>query len=98
MRLSTVSDAQYGGFTGLARAVGAARTAQCALEQGMFWEVHDWFYQDPKYLDPAVSAAFVKRLRIDQRQFERCFDAILANRPNRNQREVWLVPRVSDPA
>jgi len=56
------------------QALNAARTAFCADQQRTFWEVHDWFFQDPRYLEPKASAALVARLEVDQARFARCFN------------------------
>jgi len=58
-----------------AHAMDAARAGRCAGEQGKFWELHDAMFADQSKLAPADLKADAKRLGLDTKAFDTCFDA-----------------------
>ncbi len=55
-----------------ARAVPAAIAAECAAEQGAFWEYHDKLNAEGGDLGDTRLAAIAAGLKLDQAQFEEC--------------------------
>lgn len=54
------------------QACSAAYAAQCAAEQGRFWEYHDAaFERQPKFSDEAL-LAIARKLKLDMKAFESC--------------------------
>ncbi len=53
----------------------AAEAAQCAFEQGRFWEYHDLLFQDPGALNAATFRAYARTLGLDAAAFDRCVEA-----------------------
>ena len=54
------------------RAVPAAIAAECAAEQGAFWEYHDRLYADGGDLSDARLVAIAEALKLDQEKFSKC--------------------------
>jgi protein-disulfide isomerase len=57
------------------QAFQAAEAAQCANEQGKFWEYHDILFQNQEALDIPSLKAFAARLDLDQAAFDACLDS-----------------------
>ena len=55
-----------------ARAVPAAIAAECAAEQGAFWEYHDKLYAEGGDLGDARLASIATELKLDSQKFEDC--------------------------
>lgn len=60
------------------QAMGAARAARCALDQGKYWEYHDAIFTGPMKLAPADLRAAAARLGLNLRRFDAC----LAHHPH----------------
>lgn len=56
------------------QAVQAAEAADCANEQGKFWEYHDLLYQNQGALDAASLKAYAGQLGLNQATFDACLD------------------------
>ena len=61
-------------------AVPAALAAQCAGEQGKFWEMHDVIFEKQSEWDESAEAAekfknYSKQLGLDVKKFNACFDS-----------------------
>ncbi len=56
------------------RAVRAAAAADCAGQQGRFWEMHDQLFRNPKALDDIALRAHADELKIDSNGFMQCLD------------------------
>jgi len=50
----------------------AAIAAECAAEQGRFWEYHDMLFENQARLDPASLLAYAQELRLDMGRFQAC--------------------------
>ncbi len=53
----------------------AAEAANCAGEQGKFWEMHDLLFEKQAQLDTTSLKGYAARLQIDINQFEDCLDS-----------------------
>lgn len=58
-----------------ARAFGAQQAADCAGEQGKFWQMHDRLFSPKPGLKPDDIAAHAQALGLDRQKFSTCFDA-----------------------
>jgi protein-disulfide isomerase len=56
-------------------AVGAARAAVCADQQGKFWEMHDAMFKDQSALGTEALKDTAGRLGMDKTRFASCLDA-----------------------
>ncbi len=56
------------------QAVPAALAAQCALEQGKYWEYHDLLFLGDKPLNRDTFVAYADQLGLDVDEFSRCLD------------------------
>ena len=53
----------------------AAEAAQCANEQGQFWEYHDILFENQERLEKENLKSYAKELGLNQEQFDSCFDS-----------------------
>jgi protein-disulfide isomerase len=58
-----------------AHAMDAANAAQCAGDQGKFWQYHDALFADQGKLAPADLKATAAKLGLDTKKFDACFDS-----------------------
>lgn len=56
------------------KAIPAALAANCAGEQGKYWEVHDYFFENPRKLDRESIMISAKEFDVDYGQFEKCMN------------------------
>lgn len=63
---------------------GASEAAQCAHEQGIFWEYHDLLFSNQKALAEADLKGYAELLGADMAKFNRCLDS------GKNAWEVYL--------
>lgn len=56
-------------------AVGAAIAAQCAGEQGKYWDMHDLLFQKSRELKPAQLKGHARTLGLDDAKFSECTDS-----------------------
>ncbi len=54
------------------KAIPAAIAANCAGEQGKYWEVHDFLFENPDKLDAASILNSAGELGLDKAKFEAC--------------------------
>lgn len=54
---------------------GAAEAAQCAHEQGKFWEYHDILFANQQALTPPDLKRYAQQLGLDTRRFNDCVDS-----------------------
>lgn len=54
------------------KAVPAAIAANCAGEQGKYWEVHDFLFENPEKLDTDAVLSSTQELGLDHGKFEKC--------------------------
>lgn len=54
------------------QAKGAARAAQCANEQGKYWEYRDLLFKNQKKLADANLQSYAKQLSLDSKKFKSC--------------------------
>ena len=54
------------------KAIPAAIAANCAGEQGKYWELHDFFFENPDKLDISTVIASTEELGLDKGKFEKC--------------------------
>lgn len=52
----------------------AAQAAECALEQGKFWEYHDKLFENRKALELDDLKKYARELRLDTLTFKKCLD------------------------
>jgi protein-disulfide isomerase len=52
----------------------AAEAAQCAGDQGKYWEMHEKLFANQKDLKPEALKGYAKELNLDQSKFEKCLD------------------------
>ncbi len=53
----------------------AAEAANCAGEQGEFWEMHDKLFENQKALKPADLKRYADEIRLDLNTFGQCLDS-----------------------
>lgn len=58
-----------------ARAMPAARAAECAREQGKFWEMYDSLYADSQHLEDADLEARAKAIGLDVESWKACLSS-----------------------
>ena len=54
------------------KAQKAAEAGQCANEQGKFWEMHDWMFDNQSSLDDASLKAAARKISLDGDKFDQC--------------------------
>jgi protein-disulfide isomerase len=52
----------------------AAEAAQCAGDQGKYWEMHEKLFANQKDLKPEALKGYAKELNLDPAKFEKCLD------------------------
>lgn len=55
-------------------AFNAAEAANCAAEQGKFWEMHDELFANQKALGPKDLVKYAETLKLDMSKFNACLD------------------------
>jgi protein-disulfide isomerase len=53
----------------------AAEAAECANEQGRFWDYHDILFENQQAFDAEVLKGFAADLELDQEAFDECLDS-----------------------
>lgn len=53
----------------------AAEAGQCALDQGKFWEYHDYLYEQARSLSVSDLKSYAAQLGLDIAQFNACLDS-----------------------
>lgn len=53
----------------------AAEAGQCAFDQGMFWEYHDYLYENARSLSVDNLKGYAAQLGLDAEQFNACLDS-----------------------
>ena len=56
------------------KAIPAAVAANCAGEQGKYWEVHDFLFENPDKLDTVAVLNSAEELGLDKTKFEACIN------------------------
>lgn len=56
------------------RAQKAGEAAECAAQQGRFWEMHQQLFQDPKALEISDLSARAESLALDRAKFMKCLE------------------------
>lgn len=56
-------------------AMSAAYAADCALEQGEFWDYHDKLFSNELGLSPEAYQEYASQLGLDEEQFQECLDS-----------------------
>lgn len=56
-------------------AQGAAEAADCANEQGKFWEYHDMLFQYQPQLEATALMAYANKLNLDMKVFQACLES-----------------------
>jgi len=56
------------------KSVMASFAAQCAADQGKFWEMHDWLFQNKSRISPDGLKQAARELGLDGAAFDACFD------------------------
>jgi len=55
------------------RAKPAAKAAECANEQGKFWEMHDEMFANQRQLEDAQLESYAKKIGVDMGRWSGCF-------------------------
>jgi protein-disulfide isomerase len=55
--------------------VSAANAAQCAYDQGKFWEYHDLLFENPVSFSPEGLKTYADMLGLDRAQFDTCLES-----------------------
>lgn len=63
---------RYFPIEGHARAIPAAIAAECAAEQGVFWDYHDQLFAEPTDLSDARFLSIAQSLKLDRERFLKC--------------------------
>jgi protein-disulfide isomerase len=72
-------------------ALPAAVAANCAGEQGKYWEVHDFLFENPNKLDTASILSSTGELNLNHEKFEQCVnDKTKENEINKDFQEGQL--------
>ena len=58
-----------------AKAQKAGEAAECAAQQGRFWEMHEALFENPQALDITSLAKHAERLGLDQAKFGKCLES-----------------------
>jgi protein-disulfide isomerase len=58
-----------------ANAKSAAEAADCAYEQGVFWDYHDKLFSDELGLSPEAYTEYADQLGLDTQEFQECFES-----------------------
>jgi len=53
----------------------AAEAGQCAFDQGMFWEFHDYVYEQGNSLGVTSLKEYAKQVGMDTKKFNNCLDS-----------------------
>lgn len=53
----------------------AAEAAQCAYDQGMFWEYHDYLYEEAGWLSNSELKEYASEIGLDIQKFNQCLDS-----------------------
>jgi protein-disulfide isomerase len=53
----------------------AAEAGQCAFDQGMFWEYHDYIYEQGTSLNVPDLKEYAKQVGLNSREFNNCLDS-----------------------
>jgi protein-disulfide isomerase len=53
----------------------AAEAAQCAGDQGKYWEMHEKLFANQQALQPVALKGYAKDLKLDQSKFDQCLDS-----------------------
>lgn len=61
-------------------AVGAATSAECAGQQGRFWDMHDRLFQNQRQLDRATLRTHAQALSLDLAAYDACVAASAADK------------------
>ncbi len=56
------------------QAFNAAMAAECAYEQGKFWEMHDLLFANQDQLGATLYKRLASQLNLDQQTFNECYD------------------------
>ena len=56
-------------------AAKAAEAAQCAADQGKYWEMHEKLFASQQKLDVPALKGYAKELGLDQGKFDKCIDS-----------------------
>jgi protein-disulfide isomerase len=54
------------------RAAAAAAAAECAADQGRFWQMHDRLFADQRHLEAGDLLRRAREIGLDTEEFERC--------------------------
>jgi protein-disulfide isomerase len=57
------------------QAFKAAEAANCAAEQGKYWEMHSWIFANPKGLGSEDLSRHAQALGLDLGRFQQCLDS-----------------------
>jgi len=53
----------------------AAEAGQCAFDQGMFWEFHDYVYEQGSSIGVSSLKEYAKQVGLDTKKFNNCLDS-----------------------
>ncbi len=53
----------------------AAEAAQCAGDQGKYWEMHEKLFSNQQALEPTALKGYAKDLKLDPAKFDKCLDS-----------------------
>jgi protein-disulfide isomerase len=71
-----------------ANAVKAAEAAQCAGDQGKYWDMHEKLFANQQKLEVVALKGYAKDLNLDQGKFDQCLDSGEKNKVIEESRKV----------
>jgi len=76
----------------------AAVAAECAGEQGKFWQMHELLFTNPRSLSATAIAGYASRVGLAESEFERCLSGDMKSKVASDQAEAQRLQIHATPA